>query len=131
MRPRKNGVYDSNYWWMLIDVLKAMFREAVPTYLMASPLVGLKRLRVVKNRKRVLAPDEEVRLLAKLRPADQALYIVAVDTLMRLSNVLNLKCANIQRGAVWLEDSKTGPYAIPLSPRAQAALKALPKTKSE
>ena len=101
-----------------IDVLKAMLREAVPTFLKASPPVGLKRLRVVKKKKkkkRVLTPGEEVRLLAEIQRADQTLYIVAVDTLMRLGNVLNLKWAKIQRGAVWLEDSKTGPYAIPAS----------------
>ncbi len=109
-----------------VDVLKAVLREAVPKYLPASPLTGMKRLRVVSQKKgRTITPAEETRLLEQLQPADRAFYIVAVDALIRLSNVINLRWSEVRRGKLVLEDSKTGPYEVPLSTRAQAALKAL------
>lgn len=110
-----------------IALLKTMLQVAVPTYLKASPLVGMKLLRVVKRRKRTLTFAEEARLLQQLEPADRALYIVAVDTLIRLSNVLNLKRSEYKRTHLALEDSKTGPYEVPLSDRARKALDHLPK----
>lgn len=109
-----------------VALLKTMLQVAVPKYLKASPLAGMKLLRVVKRRKRILTADEETRLLAQLRPADQALYIVAVDTLIRLSNVLNLRRVEYCGTHLSLEDSKTGPYDVPLSARARAALDGLP-----
>ena len=111
-----------------VDVLKAMLLAAVPTYLTASPLAGRRKLRIVKLKKRVLSQEEEARLLAELRPADQALYIVAVDTLIRLSNVLNLTRAEDKGTHLELVDSKTGPYEVPLSKRARKALDGLPNT---
>lgn len=111
-----------------VDLLKSMLVAAVPKYLKASPIAGMRRLRVVKRRKRILTPAEESRLLKQLDPADRALYIVAVDTLMRLSNVLNLKRSEYDGSTISLEDSKTGPYVIPVSTRARAELDALPKS---
>jgi site-specific recombinase XerD len=106
-----------------IDLLKSMLREAVQARLLkASPLVGMKRLRHVAPRKRVLTQAEEDRLLQALKPADRALYVVAVDTLMRLSNVLNLKRRDDKGTYLELTDSKTGPYTVPLSARARKAL---------
>lgn len=105
-----------------VDVLKGMLRDAVPQYLKASPLAGTKKLRVVATPKHILEPDEERRLLAALAPVDRALYIVAVDTLMRLSNVLNLRRADNKGTHLELRDSKTGPYTVPLSDRARRAL---------
>lgn len=105
-----------------IDILKSIVKSAVPRHLKASPIAGLKRLRTVKIRKRVLTAKEEARLLAVLQPADRALYIVAVDTLARLSNVIHLTRQEHQGTELHLVDSKTGPYAVPLSRRAQLAL---------
>lgn len=110
-----------------VDVLKGMLREAVPKYLKASPLAGTKKLRVVPIKKRVLSAEDEARVLEQLPKRDRALYIVAVDTLIRLSNVVNLKWSEVKRTHLELEDSKTGPYTVPLSDRARAALAALPK----
>lgn len=110
-----------------VAVLKAMLKAAAPKYLKASPLAGRKMLRTVKRKKRVLSAEEETRLLAQLKPADQALYIVAVDTLIRLSNVVNLTRAEDRRTHLELIDSKTGPYDVPLSARARKALDSLPK----
>lgn len=110
-----------------VALLKQMLKAAVPTHLPASPLAGRAMLRTVRIRKRVLTPAEEDRLLAQLTPADRALYIVAVDTLARLSNVLNLTRAENRGTYLALVDSKTGPYQVPLSTRARKALEALPK----
>src|SRR5712691_106049 len=46
---------------------------------------------------------------------------------MRFSNIYNLKRSEDQRTYLALEDSKTGPYEVPLSKRARAALDSLPK----
>jgi integrase len=113
-----------------IDVLKAVLREAVPKYLDVNPLLGMARLKTARPKKgRVLTPAEERRLLEQLAPADRALFIVAVDTLLRLSNVLNLQWSEVKRGRLELTDSKTGPYTVALSTRAQEALAALPRDK--
>lgn len=111
-----------------ISVLRAMMTAAVKAgHLTASPLKGEKLLRTTKHRKRVLTQEEEDRLLRELEPADQALYVIAVDTLMRLSNVLNLRWSDDRGTYLDLEDSKTGAYQVPLSTRARKALDSLPK----
>lgn len=112
-----------------VALLKTMLTAAVGTHLKGSPLAGMKLLRVIKptkKRKRTLTFAEEQRLLAQLTPADQALYVVAVDTLIRLSNVLNLTRGEYKRTHLELNDSKTGPYEVPLSDRARTALDGLP-----
>lgn len=110
-----------------VALLKTMLTAAVPTYLQTSPLAGRKMLRVVKPPKRVLTADEEARLLEQLPPADRALFILAVDTLVRLSNAINLSRDEDKGTHLELVDSKTGPYSVPLSKRVRAALDALPK----
>lgn len=109
-----------------VDVLKRIVAAAVPDYLPHSPIAGRAQLRRVKIQKRVLSPAEEARLLEQLAPDLRALFIVAVDTLARLSNVLHLTRAENKGTHLDLRDSKTGPYAVPLSTRARAALAALP-----
>lgn len=111
-----------------VDLLKGMLRDAVPKYLKVSPLAGRKKLRTVKPPKRIVGADEEAKLLAAFRnPADRAFYLIAVDTLMRLSNVIDLKWSEVKGGFVALTDSKTGAYTVALSDRARAALQALPR----
>jgi integrase len=110
-----------------VDLLKAMLRDAVPKYLEASPLVGMKRLPIVKKRRRLLQQDEEARLLAVASdPQDQAVLVVGLDTLVRLGDLLDLQRSD--RDGLWLmiRDPKSGsPYEVPLSPRAAAALDAI------
>jgi site-specific recombinase XerC len=111
-----------------VALLKAMLTKAVPEHLSVSPLIGRKLLRAIKPTKRIIkTADEEARLLAELTdPRDQALYIVAVDSLIRLSNVLDLRRDEDKGTHLALTDSKTGPYTVPLSKRARLALDSLP-----
>lgn len=111
-----------------IAILKSMLTAAVPKYLERNPLAGRKHLRVVARAKRVLTAEEEARLLPQLEPVNRALYIVAVDTLVRLSNIINLRRDEDHGTFLALTDSKTGPYTVPLSTRARAALDSLPDT---
>lgn len=109
-----------------VAVLKGMLRDAVPKYLDANPLKGMKMLRAETPQRRLLQPDEEARLLAVGDEQDRALLMLGIDTLMRLGDLLDLKRTD-QHG-VWLtvRDPKGGhAYEVPLSKRAAAALKAL------
>lgn len=110
-----------------IDLLKSMLREAVPRYLKASPLTGMKRFRHIKATKRILLPVEERRLLKVMRPIDRVFFIVALDSIIRLMNVVNLRRDEFKGTHLALRDSKTGPYEVPLSARARKALASLPE----
>jgi integrase len=111
-----------------VDLLKAMLRDAVPKYLDASPLVGMKRLPAVARRRRILKADEEKRLLeAASDPQDHALLVLGIDTLVRLGDLLDVQRSD--RDGLWLElrDTKNGTaHRVPLSPRAVVALDAIP-----
>jgi hypothetical protein len=110
-----------------VDLLKAMLRDAVPKYLEVSPLVGMKRLKIVKTKRRLLHPAEERRLLQVCTdPQDHALLVVGQDTLVRLGDLLDLK--KTDRDGLWLhipDPKQDTPYEVPLSKRAAAALDAI------
>lgn len=110
-----------------LDVLKHLFTSAVPKFLEASPIKGLKRLRQTQAEQHVLTPAEEQRLLKTLDPADQTLIICALDTLMRLSDVVNLRREHDRGTYLIVEDPKIRPYRVPISSRLRAALDRLPK----
>jgi integrase len=114
-----------------IDLLKAMLRDAVPKYLERSPLVGMKRLPVITNRKRLLQPEEEERLLAVATdPQDYAILVLGIDAMVRLGDLLDLR--RVDRDDVWItiRHPKSGePYMTPLTPRAVAALDAITHDK--
>jgi integrase len=111
-----------------LDVLKQMLGAAVPKYLERNPVTGLKRHRETvqskKRRPRVLTPAEEHRLLkAATDPEERLLVILALDTLIRLSNIKDLKRERDYGGYLHVEKSKNmEPYDVPLSRRARAAL---------
>lgn len=110
-----------------VDLLKAMLRDAVPKYLDASPVMGMKRLTIVKTRRRLLQAAEETRLLAVATdPQDYALIVLGLDTLVRLGDLLDLR--RDDRDGLWLtiRDPKMNePYEVPLSARAATALDAI------
>ena len=110
-----------------LDVLKHMLVTAVPQYLTRSPIVGLTRLRVPKSEPKLLSRPDEAKLLEQLGPADRALIIMALDTLMRLSDIVNLKRAQDHRGYITVVDPKVTQYRVPVSKRLRRALDQLPK----
>jgi len=114
-----------------VDVLKGMLRDAVPKYLESSPLVGMRRLRVVPPRRRYVTEAEFDRLLAACDDAqDRAVLLLGRDALIRLGDLLDLQLADRDGIFVTVADPKGGtPYEAPLSPRAQAAWDALDPTE--
>jgi integrase len=114
-----------------VDLLKGMLRDACPKYLNASPIAGLRRLRTVKPKRRLMTAAEERRLLKVGDVVDRALLIVAVDTLMRLGDLLELTRDDRDGRWLYVKDPKGGePAEVALSPRAAAALDRVPATSA-
>lgn len=107
-----------------IDFLKSMLRDAVPKYLDSSPLVGFKSLPVVRPKRRLMTAAEERKLFAALRtPQDRAILIVALDSLVRMGDLIELRKADRRGRWIYLRDPKTGePTEVALSPRGAQAL---------
>jgi hypothetical protein len=110
-----------------VDLLKAMLRDAVPKYLTASPLVGMKRLKIVTPKRRMMTEAEEKKLLKVADAVERALIIVAVDGLIRLTDLLDLKRTDRHGDWLYVADPKSGePYEVALTARAGRALEAVP-----
>ncbi len=105
-----------------LDVLKAMLKAAAPKYLAASPIVGVRRFRVEEQDVRVLTHDEERRLLAVAGPEDRAWLIMAIDTLLRLSNVVFLRWAQVKAHDIVPLNAKVKHDGVPISTRLHDAL---------
>ena len=110
-----------------LDVLKRLLASAVPKYLAASPIVGLRRFRVEEAEPRVLTYEEEDRLLAVCGPADLAFLLTAIDTLFRLSSIVNLKWPQVKldRRFIVPLNAKVKHDGNPITERLLAALAAL------
>lgn len=117
-----------------VDLLKSMLRDAVPKYLKVSPLVGMKRLRVVAPRRHYTTEQEEDRivrvLVAERDYAGLALYYLATDSLVRLGDLLDFRRDDDRGRAGWVPDPKdprqSTPYTFPISKRARKALDKIP-----
>ncbi len=113
-----------------VDLLKAMLRDAVPKYLEASPLKGMKRMkRGARPRRRLLSREEERRLLkvARADPQDYALIVLGIDTLVRMGDLLDLKRTDRHGDWIYIADPKNeDAIDVPLSVRAAAALDRIP-----
>jgi integrase len=118
-----------------LQLLKHVFTSAVPTYLEASPIAGLKELTPDEIDIRILSVDEEAALLAPMpeRPDDfeeRAILICALDTLQRLGSVTTLTWSHDKGTDFRILNAKvrsgTG-YGgvIPISTRLRAALDGL------
>lgn len=119
-----------------IDLLKGMLRDAVPKYLSASPLAGMKRLRVVPPRRRYTSKREFVRLLHVCEDAqDTAILILGRLTLARLGDLLDLQHTDRDphnRRILYIADPKANiPIEVALSDRALAAVEALADNGSD
>jgi len=113
------------------DTLKAVLKAAVELgHLDASPLVGMRRLRTVAARRRLMTIDEEDRLLEQLEPDDTAIVVLGLDTLLRLGDILDLRRGDRDGDRLWIQDPKDPtqgePFYVPLSKRAGRVLDALP-----
>lgn len=110
-----------------VDLLKAMLRDACPKYLSASPIAGLKRLPTITPKRRLLLPSEEAKLLAVGDAQDRAILILGIDTLLRLGDLLDLEWIDYAGKWLYVRDPKGAEsYEVALSPRAIAAIDALP-----
>lgn len=113
-----------------VDILKGMLRDAVPKYLTASPIVGLKRVKGAPVKRRLLERSEEKRLLEVCEdPQDRAILILGVDTMIRLGDLLDLERSDRDGHWLYVKHAKSGEaYETALSTRALAALKAIEQT---
>jgi integrase len=110
-----------------VDLLKSMMQSAVPRYLESSPLWGMKRLTTTTPKRRVLTEDEEARLLKVMTPEDRAFFLIAMDTLARLGDIIDLKVSDDVRDRLWIANPKTGGgFYAAVSKRLRKALDALP-----
>lgn len=114
-----------------VDLLKSILQAAVPKFLASSPLYGMMRLRVTPPQRRTLSEAEEDRLLAVLAPADRALLITGLDTLCRLSDLLDLRRDDDHGDYLYIRDPKdpaaSTPYTVPVSQRLRRTLDGLPE----
>lgn len=96
-----------------------------------SPLVGMPFLKYRTPKKRTLQPDEEERLLHYLWPEDRAIVIMGLDTLCRLSDILDLRRSDDHGTYLYIADPKdpqaATPYRVPISTRLRQALDAIPR----
>ncbi len=110
-----------------IDLLKGMLRDAVPKYLRENPLHEMKRLTTNPITRRLMAHEEEAKLLKVADPVERAFLILGVDGLVRQGDLLDLRRAD--RAGDWLHvtNPKSGtPYDVVLTTRAAKALEAIP-----
>lgn len=114
-----------------VDLLKTILQSAVPKYLEASPLYGMKRLRTVTPKRRLMTEAEESQLLAVMEDDDKALFLIALDSLVRLADCLDLTWGDDRKDRLWVSDPKAGGgFEVPLSKRSRKALDAIkPKAK--
>ncbi len=112
-----------------LDVLKAMMSKAVPKYLERNPIAGVRRFRLAETEPRVLTPAEEYRLLAIATEEEFAALIMAIDTLLRLSNIVNLKWEQVKmpEAVIVPLNAKVSHDAVPITRRLHVALAKLPR----
>lgn len=114
-----------------VDLLKAVLQAGVPEYLERSPLFGMKRLKTTTPKRRLLQPDEEERLLRVMAPDDKAFFLIGLDALVRLTDILDVKWTDDHGDQLWIADPKAGGgFKVPLSRRARRALDKVPKNSS-
>lgn len=110
-----------------IDLLQQILAAAVPKHLDESPLKDLPDLDVVTPIRRTMSADEERRILAKLAVDDRAIVLVGLDTLTRLTDILDLKYTDDHGTTLDVRDPKNGlPHTVPISTRLRVALDAVP-----
>jgi integrase len=105
-----------------------------------NPVEMIRKPTMPPGRDRVLSPGEEMLLLKQLAPTGrrnplmQPLVIIAIETAMRRSEILEMRWVNVDldRRVVFLPLTKNGHSRhVPLSSRAAATLQSMPRDKDE
>jgi integrase len=110
-----------------LDVLKAVLNSAVPKYLERAPLGTVRRLRVPEQEPRILTREEETTLLAVADDEMRAIVVVALDTLLRLSNIAHLKWSQVKPRIIVPLNAKVSHDMVPVTARMRDALDQLPQ----
>ena len=110
-----------------VDLLQQILAAAVPKYLERSPIDGLADLTVTNPKRRIMTESEEAKILPYLAADDRAIVLAGLDTLARLSSLLNLKRTDDHKTHLTFSDTKNGEtYEPPISKRLRTALDAVP-----
>lgn len=108
-----------------VALIKAIVQSAVPDHLESSTLYGMPLLRTTTPYRRLMTPEEEARLLAVMAPDDKALFLLGLDSLIRMGDLLDVKRTDDHKKTLWIGDPKAGGgFEVPISTRARAALDA-------
>ena len=117
----------------MLSVLSQVYKLAASEWHLEglrNPVRGVRMPSQRPGRDRRLQGDEEARLLAaadQVEPYLRPLITLALETAMRLGELLALKRSNIRGAVAHLSDTKNGrARAVPLSTRALAAVRVLP-----
>ena len=108
-----------------VDVLKSILSKGAPDYYAQSPLHQMPRLKAAPPITPTLTPQDEETLLAAMDTEDRAIFLVALDSLVRLGDVLSLRWedVNLTEKTARVNESKHGrTYHVPLSERATKEL---------
>jgi integrase len=111
-----------------VDVLQMVLQAAVTAgHLASSPLYGLADLPVRDPIRRTTSEAEERALEQHLSPGDWAIWLVGMDALARLGDVLDLRRSDDHGHALDIRDPKNGQaLTVPISTRLRAALDRVP-----
>ncbi|MGH9787608.1 MAG: tyrosine-type recombinase/integrase, partial [Candidatus Acidiferrales bacterium] len=118
-----------------VALLKHMFNLAIQwEYTLDNPTRGVKLLREDNIVERILSPEEEERLLAEAHPGLKPVLITALNTGMRLGELLSLTWADVDlsRRLITVRHTKNGRVRrLPINDGLLEALKALHRKSSK
>jgi integrase len=115
----------------LSKVLK-MAQMGWGVYLANNPILGVNKPKVVGHRIRRLTRDEEKILFNKTSLQMKAIVIFAIETGMRLGEILTLTYSDIEDGAATLKQTKNNEIRyVPFSLKVQTVLQTLPKSLTD
>lgn len=131
-RRMKDGIRTCQYDLVLIRHIIEVARKEWGYYLGANPVNLVRIPNGVRKRDRRLTKEEAIAFHSALQqcwnPVFRALILLAEETGMRQSELLNLQWANVDcpNATLFLPDTKNGtPRVIPISERAQRILNGL------